>query len=178
MDPRRPLVLLYDPEETGVFRLAHPMLAVSRVRVRMISPDQVHRTVGELAGVDVPRPAGAQKTGPDGAQPSGGAEDADRDGSAVPADSGAEQGAGPAEGAEEAETAADAPAEPNALVMLFCFFDKRTFDKVLRDLRRADLPRDVYKAVLTQTNAAWPFIDLVRELERERRAIDERNKNL
>ncbi len=53
-------------------------------------------------------------------------------------------------------------------VLVFCYLTKSLFDQILRDLRKAGAGPGVIKAVLTPTNASWPFGALCRELARER----------
>lgn len=57
---------------------------------------------------------------------------------------------------------------PGERVLVFCEVEDETLDRVLEALKRAGAP-GALKAVLTGTNAAWPFDRLARELAREHR---------
>lgn len=59
---------------------------------------------------------------------------------------------------------------PQDPVLIFCGLTEAQLDAALAGLRRAGLPRSVYKAVLTAHNASWTFADLCAELARERAA--------
>ncbi len=58
---------------------------------------------------------------------------------------------------------------PPSLLILCGLRDKR-LDKVLFELRRADIPVD-YKAILTPSNKEWTVPELMKELQRERQAM-------
>ena len=58
---------------------------------------------------------------------------------------------------------------PPSLLVLCGLRDKR-LDKVLFELRRADIPVD-YKAILTPSNQEWTVPELMKELQRERQAM-------
>lgn len=64
--------------------------------------------------------------------------------------------------------APDAQTPPSCLVL--CGLRDKRLDKVLFELRRADIPID-YKAVLTQSNQEWTVPELMKELQRERQAV-------
>ena len=68
----------------------------------------------------------------------------------------------------ETGTAVQMPAEP---VLVFCGLRSSRLDAVLAALQKAGVPRSVYKAVLTESNAAWRFDALCAELARERAAL-------
>lgn len=76
-----------------------------------------------------------------------------------------------AEGTVSAPDAACVPAAqtPPSLLVLCGLRDKR-LDKVLFELRRADIPVD-YKAILTPSNQEWTVPELMKELQRERQAM-------
>ena len=57
---------------------------------------------------------------------------------------------------------------PGCLVL--CGLRDNRLDKVLFELRRADIPID-YKAVLTPSNQEWTVPELMKELQRERQAM-------
>lgn len=57
---------------------------------------------------------------------------------------------------------------PSCLVL--CGLRDKRLDKVLFELRRADIPID-YKAVLTPSNQEWTVPELMKELQRERQAV-------
>lgn len=57
---------------------------------------------------------------------------------------------------------------PSCLVL--CGLRDKRLDKVLFELRRADIPID-YKAVLTPSNQEWTVPELMKELQRERQAM-------
>lgn len=84
---------------------------------------------------------------------------------AAPSGNAAAEGSVPAQanaGASGAET-------PPSLLVLCGLRDKR-LDKVLFELRRADIPID-YKAILTPSNQEWTVPELMKELQRERQAM-------
>lgn len=58
---------------------------------------------------------------------------------------------------------------PSCLVL--CGLRDKRLDKVLFELRRADIPID-YKAVLTPSNQEWTVPELMKELQRERQAVE------
>lgn len=64
--------------------------------------------------------------------------------------------------------ALDAQTPPSCLVL--CGLRDKRLDKVLFELRRADIPID-YKAVLTPSNQEWTVPELMKELQRERQAM-------
>jgi hypothetical protein len=61
-----------------------------------------------------------------------------------------------------------AQAPPSCLVL--CGLRDKRLDKVLFELRRADIPIE-YKAVLTPSNQKWTVPELMKELQRERQAM-------
>ena len=74
-------------------------------------------------------------------------------------------------GSAATEGTVPAPAEqtpPSRLVL--CGLRDKRLDKVLFELRRADIPID-YKAVLTPSNQEWTVPELMKELQRERQAV-------
>lgn len=77
----------------------------------------------------------------------------------IPSGSAATEGTVPA-------PAAQAP--PSCLVL--CGLRDKRLDKVLFELRRADIPIE-YKAVLTPSNQEWTVPELMKELQRERQAV-------
>ena len=84
---------------------------------------------------------------------------------AVPSGNAAAEGSVPAQanaGASGAET------PPSCLVL--CGLRDKRLDKVLFELRRADIPID-YKAILTPSNQEWTVPELMKELQRERQAM-------
>ena len=84
---------------------------------------------------------------------------------AAPSGKAAAEGTVPAQvnaGASGAET------PPNCLVL--CGLRDKRLDKVLFELRRADIPID-YKAILTPSNQEWTVPELMKELQRERQAM-------
>lgn len=64
--------------------------------------------------------------------------------------------------------APDAQTPPSCLVL--CGLRDKRLDKVLFELRRADIPIE-YKAVLTPSNQEWTVPELMKELQRERQAV-------
>ncbi len=64
--------------------------------------------------------------------------------------------------------ASGAQTPPGCLVL--CGLRDKRLDKVLFELRRADIPID-YKAVLTPSNQEWTVPELMKELQRERQAM-------
>ena len=77
----------------------------------------------------------------------------------IPSGSAATEGTVPA-------PAAQTP--PSCLVL--CGLRAKRLDKVLFELRRADIPIE-YKAVLTPSNQEWTVPELMKELQRERQAM-------
>lgn len=71
--------------------------------------------------------------------------------------------------ATEGTVPAPAAQTPPSCLVLCGLRDKR-LDKVLFELRRADIPID-YKAVLTPSNQEWTVPELMKELQRERQAV-------
>lgn len=69
----------------------------------------------------------------------------------------------------EGTVPAPAAQTPPSCLVLCGLRDKR-LDKVLFELRRADIPID-YKAVLTPSNQEWTVPELMKELQRERQAV-------
>ena len=70
-----------------------------------------------------------------------------------------------------AEGTVPAPAAqtpPSCLVL--CGLRDKRLDKVLFELRRADIPIE-YKAILTPSNQKWTVPELMKELQRERQAM-------
>ena len=83
----------------------------------------------------------------------------------IPSGNAAAEGSVPAQanaGASGAET------PPSCLVL--CGLRDKRLDKVLFELRRADIPID-YKAILTPSNQEWTVPELMKELQRERQAM-------
>ena len=64
--------------------------------------------------------------------------------------------------------ASGAQTPPSCLVL--CGLRDKRLDKVLFELRRADIPIE-YKAVLTPSNQEWTVPELMKELQRERQAV-------
>lgn len=71
--------------------------------------------------------------------------------------------------ATEGTVPAPAAQTPPSCLVLCGLRDKR-LDKVLFELKRADIPID-YKAVLTPSNQEWTVPELMKELQRERQAV-------
>lgn len=116
-------VLFYFPAGAEGAAAARKTLAIQKVRVRTIAPEQTGSAVGWLAGLP---------------------------------------------GSNREETAETPPKEA---VLVFCGFSDRRLDAVLAALRKAGVPRSVYRAALTESNAGWSFAALCRELAGERAAI-------
>lgn len=87
------------------------------------------------------------------------------------AEDAAPSGNAAADGTVPAQDTACGPAvqTPPSLLVLCGLRDKR-LDKVLFELRRADIPID-YKAILTPSNQEWTVSELMKELQRERQAM-------
>ena len=77
----------------------------------------------------------------------------------IPSGSAATEGTVPASAAQTL---------PSCLVL--CGLRDKRLDKVLFELRRADIPIE-YKAVLTPSNQEWTVPELMKELQRERQAM-------
>lgn len=88
----------------------------------------------------------------------------------IPSDSTVAEGTIPSGSAATEGTvpAPDAQTPPSCLVL--CGLRDKRLDKVLFELRRADIPID-YKAVLTPSNQEWTVPELMKELQRERQAV-------
>lgn len=88
----------------------------------------------------------------------------------IPSDSTVAEGTIPSgSAATEGTVPAPAAQTPPSCLVLCGLRDKR-LDKVLFELRRADIPID-YKAVLTPSNQEWTVPELMKELQRERQAM-------
>ncbi len=88
----------------------------------------------------------------------------------IPSDSTVAEGTIPSgSAATEGTVPAPAAQTPPSCLVLCGLRDKR-LDKVLFELRRADIPID-YKAVLTPSNQEWTVPELMKELQRERQAV-------
>lgn len=61
----------------------------------------------------------------------------------------------------------------NKSLILICGLSEKRLDKVLFELRRAEVSTD-FKAILTQTNKNWTLSRLFSELSRERAAMESR----
>lgn len=88
----------------------------------------------------------------------------------IPSDSTVVEGTIPS-GSAATEGTVPAPAAqtlPSCLVL--CGLRDKRLDKVLFELRRADIPIE-YKAVLTPSNQEWTVPELMKELQRERQAM-------
>lgn len=88
----------------------------------------------------------------------------------IPSGNAAAEGTIPS-GSAATEGTVPAPAAqtpPSCLVL--CGLRDKLLDKVLFELRRADIPID-YKAVLTPSNQEWTVPELMKELQRERQAV-------
>ena len=88
----------------------------------------------------------------------------------IPSDSTVAEGTIPSDStvAEGTVPAPAAQTPPSCLVL--CGLRDKRLDKVLFELRRADIPID-YKAVLTPSNQEWTVPELMKELQRERQAV-------
>lgn len=62
-------------------------------------------------------------------------------------------------------------------IMVFCGFSEGRLDALLLHLKKAGVSSAGYKAMLTPTNADWSFGELYEELQKERKAIEERKRN-
>lgn len=88
----------------------------------------------------------------------------------IPSGNAAAEGTIPS-GSAATEGTVPAPAaqtSPSCLVL--CGLRDKRLDKVLFELRRADIPIE-YKAVLTPSNQEWTVPELMKELQRERQAM-------
>lgn len=89
---------------------------------------------------------------------------------AIPSGNAVAEGTIPS-GSAATEGTVPAPAAqtlPSCLVL--CGLRDKRLDKVLFELRRADIPIE-YKAVLTPSNQEWTVPELMKELQRERQAM-------
>lgn len=73
------------------------------------------------------------------------------------------------------DTVYEGEALPETMIV-FAFFNNARLDAALLALRRSKAGPFPYKAVLTETNRSWNAIDCLRELMRERDAIEAAKK--
>ncbi|MBS6216564.1 MAG: DUF3783 domain-containing protein [Clostridiales bacterium] len=85
------------------------------------------------------------------------------------------QAVGSFAGLEVPPPPAAAPVSIEESILVFSGLPGRALDQTLAALRKAGIPRSVYKAVLTPGNAAWSFYQLYQELCNERQAIEQSN---
>ncbi len=60
---------------------------------------------------------------------------------------------------------------PKESFLIFCGVSEKHLNKVLSSLREKQIKID-FKAILTPTNEKWPMLDLLIELERERKEFE------
>ncbi len=149
-------VLYYSPEKNEKTRKVKSVLVRCGIRIRNITSEQFGEQVGTLAGrAEFPgklRPDAQEEAGTaDGGRPDAGKE--------------ADGGGGDS-----------APALFPGEFLVLCNFTDAGMDRLLRELRRAGTPVEL-KAVLTETNCAWSFEKLYREVCREHDALMEKEKN-
>lgn len=56
--------------------------------------------------------------------------------------------------------------KPEKECVVFCNIDGKTLDRVVLEMRKAEVSVDL-KAVVTRFNQSWKFCDLLKELEKE-----------
>ena len=88
----------------------------------------------------------------------------------VASDSTAAEGTIPSGSAATEDTVPAPAAQTPPSCLVLCGLRDKRLDKVLFELRRADIPID-YKAVLTPSNQEWTVPELMKELQRERQAM-------
>ena len=59
-------------------------------------------------------------------------------------------------------------------LLVFCGFTEKRLDELLDKMRKAGVPRNVLKAVVTETNAHWTVYELYDHLTEERRKFEQR----
>lgn len=69
------------------------------------------------------------------------------------------------------------PAIPAESLLVMCGLSDKRMDKLLFELRRADVKLD-YKAVLTQTNSTWTLPRLMTEMQKEKAFYTHMEKRL
>lgn len=138
----REMVLYYTPADTPNVAKLKGVLVRMGVRIKNISPDQTGQTIGYLAGLP-------------------GFSCGERADAASPAGEAARQ--------QEAERAAAPPIPCEVLVMHQ--FTSRRIDELLRNLRKAGVPRIALKAVVTEHNSHWTFYHLYEEIKKEHEAM-------
>ncbi len=116
-------VLYYSPKKTKQSAVLKGILVRMKIRIRNISPEQLNRKVGSLAGVS---------------------------------------------GCEETAAAPSVPAEqifPDEVLVLHRFSERR-LDELLLAMRKAGV-RIPLKAVVTESNCDWTFLELCEEVRQE-----------
>ena len=88
----------------------------------------------------------------------------------IPSDSTAAEGTIPSGSAATEGTVPASAAQTLPSCLVLCGLRDKRLDKVLFELRRADIPIE-YKAVLTPSNQEWTVPELMKELQRERQAM-------
>ena len=74
------------------------------------------------------------------------------------------------EGFEPAGETGEYPA-PEEEILVMKNFTSRRIDELILAIRKAGLPKIELKAVVTPTNAQWPFYKLYEEIREERRQV-------
>lgn len=88
----------------------------------------------------------------------------------IPSDSTVAEGTIPSGSAATEGTVPASAAQTLPSCLVLCGLRDKRLDKVLFELRRADIPIE-YKAVLTPSNQEWTVPELMKELQRERQAM-------
>lgn len=88
----------------------------------------------------------------------------------IPSDSTAAEGTIPSGSAATEGTVPASAAQTLPSCLVLCGLRDKRLDKVLFELRRADIPIE-YKAILTPSNQEWTVPELMKELQRERQAM-------
>lgn len=139
-----------DPETAKHVALMKSVLVRMGIRIRNVGPDQIHETVGYLAGLE----------GYPSREEAKGMLDRQEDG--------VTEGHRTEDHWTEAEASLAIPVE----VMVLKQFSDRRLDELLMNLRRAKVPRIRLKAVLTEHNSHWSFYQLYEELWKEHQAME------
>ena len=146
MAVRKELVLYYTPEKSADDQKLKGVLVRLGIRIRNVTPEQIHQKVGYLAGL-----SGFEET-PDTEQ-----NEAEK-----------KKAGKKEEGQQEKEfPGGNAPAQIPEKVLVLHGFGERKLNEMLNQFRKAKVPPIALKAVLTEHNCGWSFYELYQELRQE-----------
>ncbi|MCC8138555.1 MAG: DUF3783 domain-containing protein [Clostridiales bacterium] len=145
----RETVLYYSPNKDAKVRKVKSVLVRLGIQIKNISEEQFGEQVGTLAGLD--DFAGKQ-----------------------PEEAGLSELAGKQQKeAGKYETSNAGAAVISEELLVLCNFTEAGLDRLLRELRKSNASVAL-KAVLTETNCAWNFYELYREVRREHESMSRR----